>query len=171
MWPFKVTQLFTPWDVSRLHSPYCFHQTGYCCFSLNDCVCATCGYSFACTYAIALRHNANCLVHNRKAAEGQPLLSSQNPSYICLICLCLPVFFSHWGISVLNPSIQLGVHGPGTGGDRQPTLCRKAHCSHSGSNMPSSYSPSCCVCFSLLKQVFLTRWSLDSLQCANASAD
>lgn len=37
--------------------------------------------------------------------------------------------------------------------------------------MPSSYSPSRCVCFSLLKQVFLTRWSLDSLQCANASED
>lgn len=95
--------------------------------------------------------------------------SESPPIYVSSVFASL--YFPSLGISVLIPSIQEGVRGPGPGGDRQTTPRRKANCSHSGSNMPSSYSPSCCVCFSLLKQVFLTRWSLDSLQGTNASAD
>lgn len=109
-----------------------------------------------------------------RGSEGPTLLSGENCSYMCLICLCFPVF-PLTGEYEFNPKHPTcGVHylvlvmtdGPWV----QSKLLLLLLATVAAATCRAPSSPCVCVCVSL-KQVFLTRWSLDSLQCANASAD
>lgn len=147
------------------------------------CVRHICGYHYhntAHTYTITHVHcyimlksscGLSCIMERMPRVKCQRVLSCEIWSYICLICLYLPLFLLT-GEYAFNPKPPMcWVQYPSLlmtdNPRRKKTVARACATLHSWSHKLS-------LSFSLplsLKQVFLTWWSLDTLQWENASPD